>query len=185
MKINDIKLMYEYTYWALKRILKTAEQVSPEQYIAPTGYQSLRRTLVHELSWMRADRVACQTYGVQTAAVTPEMPAPKWNTGEITEDELPTLAALVQRWQEEEAAMRAYLDTLRDEDMSGSVLRYAIPGGIVRERVLWHWLYSGINHSAQHRSEAAEKLTAFGYSPGELDFTSFLNQYFKLEVEPE
>jgi uncharacterized damage-inducible protein DinB len=81
--------------------------------------------------------------------------------------------------------MRAYLDTLTDEDMSGRVVRYAIPGNIVRERVLWHCLYHAANHGTQHRSEAAEKLTAFGYSPGELDFTGFLNQYFNLEVDPE
>ncbi|MBX3067007.1 MAG: hypothetical protein KF726_28765 [Anaerolineae bacterium] len=186
MKIDDIKLMYEHLFWAVKRILKTAAEVSQEQYVAPTGYQSLRRTLVHELDSMRADRISSQTYSVPVGSVTTETPAPKWDLNDgITESDLPTLEALVQRWQQEEDLMRAYLDTLHDEDMSGRVLRYNIPGNIVRERVLWHWLYSGAIHSAQHRSEAAEKLTAFGYSPGELDFTAFLNQYFNLEVEPE
>jgi uncharacterized damage-inducible protein DinB len=31
-------------------------------------------------------------------------------------------------------------------------------------------------HGAQHRSEAAEMLTEYGFSPGELDFFVFLRQ---------
>ena len=185
MNIDDIKLMYEYTYWATKRILKTAAKVSPDQYVEMTSYRSLRGTLVHELDSTWESRLACQQYGVAVATLKAGSPAPKWDLRMDSEAEFPTLAALEKRWQEEEKEMRAYLDTLRDEDMTGRVVRYTIPGNIVRERVLWHWLYGDVNHSTQHRSEAAEKLTAFGYSPGELDFTAFLNEYFKLEVEPD
>ena len=38
---------------------------------------------------------------------------------------------------------------------------------------LWHILFQLINHNTQHRSELAERLTTFGYSPGDLDFFLF------------
>jgi uncharacterized damage-inducible protein DinB len=41
--------------------------------------------------------------------------------------------------------------------------------------VLWHCLVHVVNHGTQHRSEAALLLTNDGQSPGDLDFTLFLN----------
>jgi uncharacterized damage-inducible protein DinB len=71
--------------------------------------------------------------------------------------------------------MRAYLATLQDEDMT-NLVRYTIPSGEQRERVLWHCLVHVVNHGTQHRSEAAAMLTEYGQSPGDLDFTLFLSQ---------
>ena len=39
-----------------------------------------------------------------------------------------------------------------------------------------HFELQVVNHGPQHRSEAAAILTGYGYSPGELDFTVFLNE---------
>ena len=72
--------------------------------------------------------------------------------------------------------MRAYLASLCDEDME-SHLRYTTDTGIERDRILWHCLVHVANHGTQHRSEAAALLTEYGQSPGELDFTVFLNDY--------
>jgi len=36
MKTAEIKLLYEYDYWADQRILTACAKVSPEQYVAPT-----------------------------------------------------------------------------------------------------------------------------------------------------
>ncbi|HXD11958.1 MAG TPA: hypothetical protein VN653_17960 [Anaerolineales bacterium] len=51
MKIDEIKLLYDYNDWADARILAACTRVSPEQYAAPTSYgrRGLRATMVHIL----------------------------------------------------------------------------------------------------------------------------------------
>jgi uncharacterized damage-inducible protein DinB len=72
-------------------------------------------------------------------------------------------------------AMHGYLTRLSDDDMT-SLVRYTLDSGQKRERLLWHCLLHVVNHGTQHRSEAAAILTAYGQSPGDLDFTMFLNE---------
>jgi uncharacterized damage-inducible protein DinB len=170
MNAYEIKLLYEYNIWANRRILTTCAQVSPEQYAAPAsfgvGYESLRATVLHILGSERGWRLICQgAMGID------------WD--ELTEGDFPTLQSLEKRWQAEEQEMRAYIGGLTDEDLQG-IVRYPVDNGIVRERVLWHCLYHLVNHGTQHRSEAATLLTSYGQSPGDFDFTLFLNEHFQL-----
>jgi uncharacterized damage-inducible protein DinB len=51
---------------------------------------------------------------------------------------------------------------------------------LLYERPLWHGPSLAVNHGTQHRGEAAALLTDYGQSPGDLDFTLFLNEYFNL-----
>jgi uncharacterized damage-inducible protein DinB len=170
MNTGDIKLLYEYNCWADHLILTTCAQVSPEQYAAPArigvGYESLRATVLHILGSERGWRLICQ------GALVVD-----WD--ELTVADYPTLQSLEERWQAEEQEMRAYIGALTNEDLQGLV-RYEVDNGIVRERVLWHCLVHLLNHGTQHRSEAAALLTRYGQSPGDFDFTLFLNQHFKL-----
>ena len=164
MNIQDIHLLYEYNYWADKRILDQCENVAQEQFIAPAEfpYGGLRGTTVHildaEFSW----RMLLQK--------------DDWSVPELKETEFPTLASVRERWDAEEREMRAYLAALHDEDMNVHS-RYQTPEGELRDRVLWHYLVHVVNHGTQHRSEAAALLTRFGRSPGDLDLTVFLNGY--------
>jgi uncharacterized damage-inducible protein DinB len=177
MKTDDIKLLHEYNYWADLRILKTCSEVSAEQYAAPTnsgiGHRSLRATLVHILDGEWQWRITCQ--GSYATLLTDA----EYDATELTEAQFPTLHALEERWQAEQREMRAYIGTLSDEKLNG-ILRYTTPGGSVRERVLWHCLFHAVNHGTQHRSEAAALLTSYGQSPGDFDFTLFLNEHFNL-----
>ena len=162
MNIQDINLLYDYNYWANGKIMAAAAHVSPEQYTAPAAHSfgSLRGTLVHTMD---------AEYGWLSL----------WQSGtfaeELPEVDFPTYDAMVTRWQEEEAAMRAYLADL-DNEAIGGMLHYLTDTGEKRERVLWHCLVHVVNHGTQHRSEAAAILTGLGHSPGELDFTIFLNE---------
>jgi uncharacterized damage-inducible protein DinB len=162
MNLQDMLTIYDYNYWANARILSTAAKLSHEQFAAPASYSfgGVRGTLLHTLDTEYGWRIIVQQGTV--------MPA-------LEESDFPTFQALEQRWREEETAMRAYLAGLKDEDMNGLV-RYTTSTGIKRERVLWHCLLHVVNHGTQHRSEAAALLTSYDHSPGDVDFTLFLNE---------
>jgi len=164
MNIRDILTFYDYNYWAIRQILAASGRVSPEEFLVPTAHSfgSLRGTLVHTLDAEYVWRLLCQQQILNPSDV-------------LTENDFPTFDLLVQRWNEEERAMRNYLAGLSDDDLTGYV-RYTTDEGAKRERLLWHCLVHVVNHGTQHRSEAAAILTGYGYSPGELDFTVFLNE---------
>ena len=173
MNVDEIKLMYEYNDWADARILASCSRVSADQYAAETsigtGRGGLRTTMVHLLDSMWQDRITLQGYYKE-----PLENEAAYDATELHEDVFPTFAALQERWTTEQREMRAYLDTLTEEALNGTI-RYVIPG-VIRERVVWHFLVAALLHNMQHRSEAAVLLTSYGQSPGDLEFTLFLNE---------
>ena len=173
MNINEIKLLYEYNDWVDARILAACAKVSPEQYAAPTsagtGHAGLRVTMVHMLDNIWQQRITLQGFYREPLA-----DEAAYDATELHEDSVPTFATLQERWTIERREMWAYIDTLTDEALNGTI-RYVIPGA-VRERVVWHILLDVILHGQQHRSEAAALLSSYGQSPGDYDFTMFLSQ---------
>lgn len=162
MNIADIRLLYDYNYWANQQILAACRRVSLAQFVAPAipdpGNGGLRGILVHALD---------AEYGWR------RLFEQKKSSPLLQEADFPTPDALIEHWAKEEQAMRRYLNSLDDQSTLGT-LRYDLEEGGVRERVLWHCLVHVVNHGTQHRAEAAAMLTGFGQSPGELDFTVFL-----------
>jgi uncharacterized damage-inducible protein DinB len=171
MKIEEIRLLIDYNDWADARTLAACSAVSPEQYAAPGSYGrgGLRATMVHILDNLWQQRITLQGYYQDPLA-----DEAAYDATELHEDAFPTLAALQDRWTIERREMQAYLDTLTEETLNGTI-RYVIPGA-VRERVVWHILVDLILHATQHRSEAAALLTGYGQSPGDYDFIMFQNE---------
>ncbi len=173
MKIDEIKLLYDYNAWADARILAACARVSPKQYAAPTplgtGRGGLRATMVHMVDNIWQWRITLQGYYKEPLA-----DEAAYDATELHEDVFPTLAALRERWMTEQREMQAYINTLTEETLN-SMIRYVIPGA-AREHVVWHILLDVILHAMQHRSEAAALLTSYGQSPGDFDFTMFLNE---------
>jgi len=162
MNVDDLRLLYSYNEWANACIFAAAGRLSMAALRAPAvpdpGYGTLLGSLVHILEAEAGWRSLLQQ-GV-------------WGD-ELRLEDFTTLEDLAVRSQDEAAAMRGYLDTLTDSDMTG-IVRYAVDEGRMRERVRWHCLIHVVNHGTYHRGEAAALLTGLGHSPGELDFTVFL-----------
>jgi uncharacterized damage-inducible protein DinB len=163
MNLRDILTIYDYNYWATRQVLSASSHVSLEQFTISSmhSFGSLRGTLVHILDSECAWRMLLQH---NTLAYFHAM----------QDEDFPGFDALGQRWKQEELAMRDYLVHLSDADLT-SIIRYTTDEGDKRERVLWHCLLHVVNHGTHHRSEASAILTGYGYSPGGLDFTAFLN----------
>lgn len=158
---KHIDLIWEYNYWANRRILARAESLSAAQLSdhAPYMWDSILRTMAHALGaeWIWRQRVQG---GVSPAAL-------------LNLDQFTTLDLLRQRWAEEEQEMRAYLATLNDADLD-RVVEYAGTDGTKFHRPLWQILTHVVNHGTQHRSEVALYLTNFDCSPGNMDITAYL-----------
>lgn len=182
MNTDEIKLLFTYSAWADDRILVQCAKLSHEQYAAVStigiSFGSMRGTLVHLVDGIWQWRITCEGYYAKLLTDA------EYLATELTEDQYPTLKSLLERWVIERQKMTAYVNTLTDEQLNG-VLRYTLgsknnPDGVIRERIVWHCLFQLINHSTQHRSEAAALLTIYAHSPGDMDFTLFLNEYYHL-----
>jgi uncharacterized damage-inducible protein DinB len=157
MRLNDLLLLWDYTYWANGRILSVAERLTPEQYIDEPplgGSRSLRDTLVHALNAEQGWRQGMQ--GTPRAEVTG-----------YTTEQLPDVATLRAAWAESEAAMRVWLDQLDDLALADEAI-FGCP--------LWQIMAHVVNHDMQHRTEAAMLLTHCGHSPGDLDLLFYLEE---------
>lgn len=163
MYLSQIHELYDYNYWANQRLLTTAAQVDPAQLQAPAAvsFGSLHGTLVHTMSaeWLWRLRI-------QDGTSLPRL---------HTVDDFPTLDALRDHWQQEEALMRGYLATLSDADLLAE-MHYTDTKGTTQHNLRWQALVHLVLHGMQHRSETAALLTNYGHSPGWIDFILFVRE---------
>lgn len=161
MQKADVMLLFDYNYWANRRVLDAAANVSDEQFVAPANqsHGSLRGTLVHVLHAEWVWRLRTQE-GIHPTVL-------------FTEEEFPNLGALRSRWEMEEEAVRAYLGSQPDGPLD-EVIEYTTTSGVPHSQPLWQIMIHVVNHGTQFRSEAALLLTEDGHSPGDLDFIQFL-----------
>lgn len=161
MRTQDIQLLYDYNCWANERIVGAAAQVPPEQFAqARLGYCQLRDTLAHIFSAERRWRERWQG----------GPPSPMLGPNDV-----PDLPALRQEWAGEQQRMRAYLATLRDEDLLKEISYSRLDGSPITN-TLWHTLAHMVNHGTQHRAELAMLLTDLGCSPGNLDLVIYVRE---------
>ncbi len=166
MNKHELLTLFDYNYWANERILRAAAKVSPAEFVAPRTFShgGLRGILVHALSaeWVWRTRFQEQVYP----------------TALLRQEDFPTFADLRTRWQQEETAMRAYVSSLSDEQINGTIF-YKSTNGASYEQILWQLLVHIVNHGTQHRSEAAALLTELGHSPGDIDFIIYMREQTK------
>ena len=104
MTIKDLEVLYDYGYWANRKLFAVIAQLTPEQFTRPVagGHESIRNTMVHVLSaeagWL--DRCGGPKRG------------PRLNP-----DDFPTVESVTQAWNRVEAQVRAFLVKLKDEDL--------------------------------------------------------------------
>jgi uncharacterized damage-inducible protein DinB len=158
MRVSDIRTLYDYNFWANRRILDAAARIPAELFsIAALGACKLRETLEHVM-------VAESMWRQRWEGSTPDradFPA-----------EFATIEDLIVRWRAEDQLLAAYLDTLSDADLDRP-LTFA-RGQTSDTRTLWHLMIHVVTHGTQHRGEAALLLTELDCSPGDLDFTAFI-----------
>jgi uncharacterized damage-inducible protein DinB len=160
MRVTEMDTLYAYNWWATSRVLAAAEGMRDDEFtsdeIVPIPFGNLRATLVHMMDLERSARFRLWR-NATSEALNPAGYA--------------SIEALSTAWRAEATAMKDYLIGLEDEHMDSE---FALSSG---ERYpFWQLLIHVLNHSTQHRSEAAVLLTALDRSPGDLDFSYFLRE---------
>lgn len=160
MRVTEMDVLIAYNGWATARLLSAAGSLSDEDFvrtdIVPVSFGSLRGTLVHILDVERSIRLRLSR---------------NMTTDPLVEESYTSVAQISQAMRAEATAMKDYLIGLEDEHMDSDV---SLPEGV--SYPYWQLLMHMLQHSGQHRSEAAVLLTALERSPGEPDFGIFLKE---------
>jgi uncharacterized damage-inducible protein DinB len=139
--VEDLKAVFDYSYWANDRLCDVLSQLTTEQFTQPVAgsFGSIRNTMVHMLSaeWGWLERCGGAARG----------PA-------LNAQDYPTVASLFDRWQHVEARVRAFLSTLQDEDL-GRVVEFAIGGGARQWMALGQLLHHAAVHGVHRRGQVA------------------------------
>jgi uncharacterized damage-inducible protein DinB len=150
MNVDQVRWLFAYDQWATRRVLAVLHGLDNASWAEPNlvGDRGLGGILVHQLGAAQRWRHAFQETGQE--------PAPE-------REPLPSISELMQRWEEEWAAVDAWL-----KEVTQGFIDHVVDGVPV-----WQMLMHLVNHGTQHRSEAAALLTAKGRSPGELDLINY------------
>ena len=155
MTVRDLERMYDYSYWANKKLFQVLSQLTTEEFTRNVAgsYGSIRNTLVHVMSaeWGWIDRCGGHKRG----------PA-------LKPDDYPTVTSLVEAWSAVEGHMRTYLSTVTDEDLARTI-EYTNPRGEKRSGIRGSLMQHGATHGVHHRGQVELLLRALGHAPGNVD----------------
>ncbi len=163
------QLLLDYSHWANGRIMDRAREASEPDYMADAdglSFGSLHATLIHimtsEIIWLAR----------WTGETPPEWVAKVRQSGEIARNEIPSLAALSELWQENSDRYGNFARALTDE-AAAARLAYRDLSGNESEQPLRELIAHVVNHGTQYRAEASVRLTQLDLSPGDMDFVAF------------
>jgi uncharacterized damage-inducible protein DinB len=155
MTVKDLEVLYDYGYWANKKLFQLISQLTPEQFAQPVAgsYESIRNTLVHILSaeWGWLDRCGGPDRGAR-----------------LNPDNYPTVESLIEAWNKVEGYVRDFLSKLKDEDLAGDV-EFSIGGPEKRTMQMGYLMQHAAIHGVHHRAQVAVLLRMLGCVPGNFD----------------
>ena len=160
MRTSDATTLLDHLYWVRDALLDAASRIPRDAFTGDDSVttRDLRATLVHELDvqWSWRERLR----GADWEEWGPD--------AELRAEDYPTVDAIREHWQQDEAEMRAWLTSLTDADLDASPVRDE------DGQPLWHYVMHLYSHGLQQFSEAAVLLTRAGASPGDIGFLEFI-----------
>jgi uncharacterized damage-inducible protein DinB len=155
MTVKDLENLFDYGYWANRKLFAVLSQLTPEQFTQPLSgnHGSIRNTMVHVLS---------AEWGWLSRCGGPERGAP------LDPFNFPTVASLVDTWNQVEGWVREFLSTLRDEDLARNA-EFVIGGTEKRSMPMGELLQHAANHGVHHRGQVSLRLRLLGYNPDNFD----------------
>src|SRR2546428_5597076 len=155
MTIKGLENLYDYSYWANRKLFHVISQLTPEQFTQPVGgsYGSIRNTMVHFLS---------AEWGWLSRCGGPER-GPGLNPADY-----PKVESLIEAWSKVEVYVREFFSKLKDEDLARNI-EYMNDRAEKRSMPLGELMQHAANHGVHHRGQVALLLRLLGYAPGNFD----------------
>ena len=163
MNIQEARTLVNYTYWARDRVLAAADALASEQFtrIVISSFGSVRDTLVHVLS---AESIWLSRWKGEV------------RSGMLMAADFPDAARLRQAWQEDEAKMRAFFETIDDAGLARAI-DYKAFNGQPFSNPLYQMLQHVVNHGSYHRGQATTLLRQLGAEPPKpMDLIAFYRE---------
>ena len=163
MTVRDLERLYDYGYWANRKLFDVILRLAPEEFTRPVAgsYGSIRNTMVHILSaeagWL--DRCGGPKRGPR-----------------LDPADFPTVESVTQAWTKVEANVRGFLATLHDEDLAANV-DYAFDPSQPHSTPLGELMHHAANHGVHHRGQVALLLRTLGHVPGDLDLLFYYEEH--------
>jgi uncharacterized damage-inducible protein DinB len=162
MTADNIRTLYDYTYWAHRHVWSCIESLTDEQFTQSLDYAfgSIRGQVVHTMNaeWIWFSRIRDTS--------------PK---AMFTETEYPDRNALRAKWDSIEADVRGWLEALTDP-MLENPIEYQNSKGTAFTQPLWSILLHVVNHGTDHRAQTLSMLYQLGAPTVEQDFIFYLRR---------
>jgi uncharacterized damage-inducible protein DinB len=159
MTVKDLERLYDYGYWANRKLFNVLAQLTPEQFTQSVAgsYESIRNTLVHALSaeWGWLDRCGGFTRGPALKA-----------------DDYPTLESIVIGWSRVERHVRDFLAGLKDDDLN-RIVEFTVLQGEKRSMPLVSLMQHAATHGVHHRGQVSLLIRTLGHAPGNVDMVLY------------
>lgn len=162
MMSDYIRTLYDYNYWAHRRVWSCVVQLSDEQLHRPLDYSigSIQAQLVHTMS----------AENVWFTRLRGESPASMFNPSDY-----PTLDSIRQAWDKIEAQVYEYLGTLDDATLAHS-LQYHNTAGNAFSTSIWGILLHLLNHGTDHRAQTLAMIHIVGGPTLDQDIIRYLRE---------
>lgn len=155
MTVRDLEVLYDYAYWANRKLFDAMAQLAPESFTRPVAgsYGSIRNTMVHVLSaeagWL--DRCGGPRRGPR-----------------LDPADFPTVESVIEAWSRVEAHVRGFLASLADDDLVRHA-EYATERSASVSMPLGELMQHAAMHGVHHRGQVALLLRELGVAPGNFD----------------
>ena len=155
---QQLRRLIAYNQWADEKLLAAVDGLSADELERPREayFGSLGNNLWHML-------------------IVQRLWLARWTGDALPPVERPASVSWRAAYAASHAALRSYVSSLTAADL-GRVVKYTPRSGVPREQPLGELILHLANHGTAHRAETGLLLERLGRSPGDLDYTVFMNE---------
>jgi len=168
MNLTDIHNLYDFNYWAKRRILGVVETLTPEQFSKNlnSSHGGIQGTLIHT---MGAEEIWLKRWKGESPASFAKA------------EEYPSFDLIADHWDMVEHEIMGFCHKLRtDEDLQKKIAYRDLKGNAFTQP-LGHLMQHVVNHSTYHRGQVVTMLRQLNVKPVSTDLVA----YYREKNEPD